>query len=197
MLTPFHAPSIKNVVHHKRSERMPALSRYCLPIRPIFEHSSNIRRRNVLPGMTTWAACPSFPINDTSSFGVQDLFPCHCWSSSFNSMTLDSGSHTSAASVSSSNPRKVIQVVGPPTCSPLLGIPADKRHSGAWKGPLHIHLSLTSPSPKSHPDSESNHKFYSFLVCDPLRRIRQCREDLRGRPQTKGECRVDDEAPPP
>ena len=72
---------------------MPVLSQYYLPIHPIFDRSSNIRRRNVLHRMTTWAACPSFPINDSRSFGVQDLFPCHCWSSSFNSINFDSGSH--------------------------------------------------------------------------------------------------------
>ena len=75
-LTPFHVST--NVAHHSMSSQIPMLSLNLTQDCPIFALSSNIRHKNVLPGCTTWAAWPSFPISDSSSFILHDFLLCQC-----------------------------------------------------------------------------------------------------------------------
>ena len=70
----------------------------------------------VLPGLTTFDACCSFPTNDCKSHTVLNLFPSHSAFIGFGDCSLSSGSHKIICS-ESNTVQKVLHVAGPSTLS--------------------------------------------------------------------------------
>ena len=120
MDTPFH--SSKKTCHHMRSERKDAFKRINCRLFGVPFNSSNIHRRNVLPGRTTLHVCCSFPTRDCSSVFVQNFLPSHSATKALRSLSLPLGSRRIIACVSSSIPRKVRVTAGPSNFSMAIGI---------------------------------------------------------------------------
>ena len=116
--------------------------------------------KNVLPGLTTVAACDRWPMRDSKSLLVQDLLGSHLSSNACRQLSLSEANLNSDACVSIKIPRNVTHVAGPsviwvatgmPRCwktlviserfavaSDVAGAPRIKRHqgSGVGSGPL-------------------------------------------------------------
>ena len=115
MPMPFYAS--RNMCHHMRSERKDAFSLINCLFFPQPFRSSNIQRKKVLPGLTTFDACCSLPTNNCKSLTVLDFFPSHSATNTFSVHNFSSGSRKIIFSVSNSIPKKVMHVVGPSTLS--------------------------------------------------------------------------------
>ena len=80
---------------------------------PLTEVRSYICQTKHLPGLTTFAACCSFPANDCISFLVTDFLPCQSHSSALTSCILCSGRDSCIATKSTFIPRISSSVVDP------------------------------------------------------------------------------------
>ena len=90
---------------------------------PLTEVRSYMCRTKHLPGLTTFAACCSFPANNCISFLVADFLPCQSRSSALSSCILCSDKDSCIATKSIFMPRISSSVAGPSIFSSARGTP--------------------------------------------------------------------------
>ena len=120
--TPFH-PSIK-WLHHCTSEGKSVLS---LMKRSLFltdAISCIMRCTKLRPECTTFTACCRSPTRDSKSRRLAAFRPSHCWTTALTLCSFSFGSRSSIFWVSTSMPRKVMQVDGPSLLSEAMGTPS-------------------------------------------------------------------------
>ena len=119
-------PFLMNALHHARSAGNPAFRRMGIGLcggRRTEWSRSNMRLRKVLAALITLQAWLRCPMTDSSSLRVQCARIPHSSSMLANRSSLSAGRRSSPASVSTSIPKNVRQVVGPSLLWSAIGTP--------------------------------------------------------------------------
>ena len=138
---------LANETHHRMSDRAPWFKRTWKCIFAGIEGKSGRRRRNVLPGFTTVAACCRMPISDNSFRLVQARLRHHSDSILRIRCSFSSGKRSNPKPVSISIPRKVRTEEGPSTLWCATGTPK-ATHVASARAKLSAH-SWESGRPKT------------------------------------------------
>ena len=127
--------SLRNSCHHARSDLAPLFRLKWWWGFQTVALKSNSRRRNALPGLTTVAACCSWPASDNKPRLVQHLFWSHSLTQSHHLTSLPWGSRSSTWIVSVSiRLEKLCMWMAPPPSPVLLVPPDDCKYLEAFAG---------------------------------------------------------------